>query len=197
MFRIILLTAMLSTGAITLPNTALADTETGPYVGGGLGLGHLDFSSIGLTKKHTDDWQLAGRFSAGYRLTKHWGVAVGYSRIGRFKNRYQSGDSTVFYSGTAHAAWLALTARVPVSERFALLSDIKLGRNWIHTEKQTANITQFRRLDGAQTVLLLGAVGVEFSLDKKSSFNVQLEGFGEAADSVEPGILTFNYQHHF
>jgi len=197
MLRKTLLALVLATGSTTLPTIVLANTETGPYVGGGLGLGHLEFSSIGLTKKHTDEWHLAGRVTAGYRFTKHWGVAVGYSRLGRFKNRYETSNTSVFYTGTAHSAWLALTARLPVSERFAILSDIKLGRNWVHTNKQSANVSQFRRLDDAKTVLALGSVGVEYALDKKSSLNVQLEGFGETADSVEPGSLTFNYQFHF
>lgn len=197
MFRKLILASMIGTASIAVSLAALADNDNGPYISAGVGLGGLDFSSIGLTKQNTEPMHTAARFTVGYRLTRHWGVAAGYTRIGHFNNRYRTTISDVFFSGSAHAAWLALTARLPFTKRIALLSDIKLTRNWVDQSKQSAGISQFRHLDGAQTSLVLRSLGAEFMIDNTSTINFQFDGFGEAADAVEMGTLTLNYQYHF
>lgn len=101
------------------------------------------------------------------------------------------------FSATAHAAWLALTACWPFHERFALISDIKLARNWVDADENNAAIPQFNRLDGATASLIIGAIGLEFEIDQRASLSLLFDGFGESADAVETDLISVNYSYHF
>jgi OOP family OmpA-OmpF porin len=107
-------TKLVATFSLCLMSGSALAGDTGPYLGGGLGLNLVEdraqeianaVGSLGLSNRVTQETGAAGfRLYGGYRLHRNFGVELGYANLGKYDIEI---DVTSPVSGRVNGDWKA------------------------------------------------------------------------------------------
>ncbi|OFE12584.1 hypothetical protein PHACT_05075 [Pseudohongiella acticola] len=131
-------------------STSLLANETGPYVGGALGLVSVDDSEF-------DDDNNAAQLFAGWQLNPYFGIEGGYTDFGE-----AGGDLA---ESEIDGYSLAATGRLPLTDSFALIA--KAGRFWWDSDVRVGPFSE--SFSGSE---LTYGVGAQFSITESLDLRV-------------------------
>ena len=131
-------------------STALLANETGPYVGGALGLVSVDDSEF-------DDDNNASQLFAGWQINPYFGIEGGYTDFGR------SGGDLARSEIDGYS--LAATGRLPLTDSFALTA--KAGRFWWDSDVRVGPFS-----DNFSGNELTYGVGAQFSITESLDLRI-------------------------
>lgn len=198
--------ALILLGAASMGAHAADDTRL--YIGGAVGRSTYNlpknngttpslFPVFGKNSKSGTAFKVYG----GYRFTENFGVEVGYARLGNFSRpgnswygslpRQEKGSGNVFYG--------AATARLPLSDAFAVNGRLGLARGRISGGDANGNTLLFaqdQRLGGSATSLMFG-VGLEYALTRNIALTADYDHFGKLSKRVKGGMFTVGVRANF
>ncbi|HDZ07693.1 outer membrane beta-barrel protein [Pseudohongiella sp.] len=148
-------------------STALLANETGPYVGGSLGLVSVDDSEF-------DDDNNASRLFAGWQINPYFGIEGGYTDFGEFGGDLARSDIDGYS--------LAATGRLPLTDSFALIA--KAGRFWWDSDVRVGSFSD--RFSGNE---LTYGVGAQFSITESLALQVAYDRLDVDLDRNEIGPI--------
>jgi hypothetical protein len=174
--------------------SARADSVTGPYIGAGLGAGAYHFDSIGLRERSDPDQASAGgKLKLGYRFTPHWGVELGYVRLGSVSHRYDGGT----FKGHAESFYLAGVGRTRLDEHWSAFLKTMLTSSRMRSEGGRADLPDFAALSGRRRNLVLGGLGLEYQWSDAISVALEADSFGKTADRSLDGLVSIDLAWHW
>lgn len=185
---------LLAATGLALGTTVQADSETGPYVAGGFGVGAQHYDSIGLDETSNPDQTTGGgKLELGWRFTPHWGIELGTVRLGTITHDYSTGS----FRGHADASWLAGVGRTRLDEHWALYGKLMADTVRSRQESGTSALPQLARLAGRKGNLVLGGLGLEYRWNEQLTLAVEADSYGKAADRSNAGLLSLDLGWHF
>jgi len=142
---------------------------TGWYLGGGIRPSAFADSDIGY------------RNFGGYRFTRHWGVELGYSDLGR-GNGTESSQFEAQKSGAQTSAWtLAGTGVLPIGKDFSVQGRLGLSVTSPDATSMTAG-TGFGSAFPRYRPTVLWGFGGQYDLTGSVGLRVDYNNFGRLAD---------------
>lgn len=200
--------ALLLLGAVSAGAHAADDTRL--YIGGAVGRSTYNlpknngttpslFPVFGKNSKSGTAFKVYG----GYRFTENFGVEVGYARLGSFSRagngwygglpRQEKGTGNVFYG--------AATARLPLSDAFAINGRLGFARGRVNGGDNAYGYSNTlfahdQRIGGRATGLMFG-VGLEYALTRNIALTADYDHFGKLSKQVKGGMFTVGVRANF
>jgi len=169
------------------------DGEPGWYLGGG----------IRPVTPEAEDTDIGYRNFGGYRFTRHWGVELGYSDLGRGNGNGHGGMEQGGYSvekyGYQTSAWtLAGTGVLPIGESFSLLG--RLGWSLATPDSTMAGFSLGTATPafGMSTAMpryrgsVLWGFGGQYDLTDRVGLRVDYNNFGRLEDQSRSDLWSVN-----
>lgn len=185
---ITLLVAMLSAAPIAAQaqrSTALTDRE-GPFVGASLGAAGVTLRSIGRVE--TGDPASSGvsaKLRLGYWFGKHWGVEASGVRLGRLSQGFDGG----VWQAKGQSVMLSGLGRVALAPDWSMVGKLSLLRTRLRDDGSSGDKTGFEQLNGSRSSVVLGGVGLEYTLTDQAALVIEADGLGQGGKRAMPAYL--------
>ena len=214
--KFVSVSAALSAALLGIP-VAHAD-DTGPYLGGGIGRGRINFDSGSFASNSASvvdgrDARRAGEtFFLGVDMSRNLAVEGGYTHFGSFKYNY-NGTGAIASTSTGQATygasswWLAGKGTLPVGSSFDLFGKLGLSENRAKDSASTNDpaldavlATPYTR--NTNHVGLLAGLGAEYHVSKAVGVRLEYDNYGKFGSSgtqnlATLGMWTADVAYHF
>jgi len=187
--------------AALLAAAPAAAQNSGWYIGGGPGFTQADFergdfTSLATGSYSADDDAVAPRVFGGYRVAPNWAVEFGFTAFGRYKHRFQTGNTAAVYEYDASALTAALAAHLPLGGGLSLngragvaftAANLKLSTdNGTATPRLCSDAWWYSDCTSTETNLFWG-VGMQFDINPRWGIRLDYDDYGTVGDQFESG----------
>ncbi|MCP5144940.1 MAG: outer membrane beta-barrel protein [Gammaproteobacteria bacterium] len=173
---------------------AQQNQSTGLFTDASLGVGIIDLEPIGRVEiEETETGSLAGRVSVGYWFTRHWGAALNYAELGRFRQEYEGG----VLNARGRSWGLTLLGRLPIGERWSFTGSLGLQQARLRDNGSTGDVSGFSELLGKNEAVVLLGLEMGYHLSPEMQVFVTAEPRGRSTHKADLGYVGFGMRWHF
>ena len=160
--------------------------RAGAYVGASVGAGGATLRSIGRVESgDVDTSGVSGKLRAGYWFGPNWGVEASATRLGRIEQRFDGG----VWRAKGDAFQLSGLGRVALARDWSLIGKLGVYRTQLRDDGSTGDKTGFDQLNGRSTGVVVGGLGLEYSLTDQAALTLELDGLGQAGKKAAPAYI--------
>ena len=157
--------------------------RAGAYVGASVGAGGATLRSIGRVESgDVDTSGVSGKLRAGYWFGPHWGIEARAVRLGRMSQRFDGG----VWRANGDSLQISGLGRVALSRDWSLIGKLGVYRTQLRDDGSTGDKASFDQLNGRSTGVVLGGLGLEYSLTDQAALTLELDGLGQAGKKAAP-----------
>jgi OOP family OmpA-OmpF porin len=175
-------------------HASTANEVARPYIGTAFGAAFGNREIDSADSSNDEGLGRSAKIYVGYQLTETYGVQIGYVRMRDLNQNTGAGATLVKQTVTGRSAYLAGTARLPFGESFALTG--KIGVSFGKVTDTNPSTVATSSLLGSKTSMLVGT-GVEYLLNDKLSFSIELESYGKISSQVKGNSFTLGSRFTF
>lgn len=190
----------LAVSALTLlPTEAFAQQahgsglKLGPFVSLSAGYAELDTGRIGLLETGDTEGAGAGKLTAGYWFSKHWGVSANYVAHGEVSQQFADGT----FRADGQSFGVALLGRVPISERWDLIGKLNLTHVRLDDSGSSPNRPEFEKLTGSSANITFPGLEVGYRVSDQFRVFAEVEYRGGAGDEAGIGYSGLGLEWRF
>jgi outer membrane autotransporter protein len=166
-------------------STTPLNERAGAYVGASVGASTATLRSIGRTESGDVEAGTGAKLRAGYWFGPHWGVEASAARLGRIEQRFDSG----VWRAKGDAFQISGLGRVALARDWSLIGKLGVYRAQLRDDGSTGDRAGFDQLNGRSTGVVVGGLGLEYSLTDQAALTLELDGLGQAGKKAAPAYI--------
>jgi len=191
--------ALTMSAFIILPSPAWAEPargaglKLGPFISLSAGYAELTTDRIGLLETGDAEGSSAGKLTAGYWFSRHWGVSANYVAHGKVSQAFDGGT----FRADGESFGLALLGRVPISDRWDLIGKLNLTHVRLDNSGSTPKRPEFDKLTGSSINLTFPGLELGYRINDDFRVFAEVEYRGGAGDQAGIGYSGIGLEWRF
>ncbi|MFK7962919.1 MAG: outer membrane beta-barrel protein [Burkholderiaceae bacterium] len=167
--------------------------KLGPFIKLSAGYAELDTGRIGLLETGDPEGSGAGKLTAGYWFSRHWGVAANYVAHGEVSQQFADGT----FRADGESFGIALLGRLPMGSRWDLVGKLNFTHVQLNDSGSTPNRPEFQKLTGSSANITFPGLEIGYRVSEHFRVFAEAEYRGGAGDEAGVGYSGIGLEWRF